>query len=111
MYKNRLEEIKEIHERANVAYKSYESSNACADQDTITDSLNTLFYEEHTDWLIEQAEKCESLVNELKEKIKVIDGRIERLSAPNQYHDQSKRIENLHGEALAFEKVLKMFNS
>ena len=59
MYKNRLEEIKEIHEKANYAYARYENSSACADQDTITDSLSTLFYEEHTDWLIEQAKKTE----------------------------------------------------
>ena len=61
MYKNRLEEIKEIHQEANEAYNRFESSSACADQNVIGDSLNTLFYEEHTDWLIEQAEKLEEI--------------------------------------------------
>lgn len=63
MYKNRLKEIKEIHEKATHAYARFENSSACADQDAITDSLITLFYEEHTDWLIEQAEMIERYQN------------------------------------------------
>lgn len=60
MHKNRLEKIKVIHTKAN---------DACAsnDQDTILYSLNTLFYDEHTDWLIEQAEKVERYEKALKE--------------------------------------------
>ena len=65
MYQNRLEEIKEIHEKANQAYESYESSSACADENTIKDSLSTLFYEEHTDWLIEQTEKLQKIEYEI----------------------------------------------
>ncbi|GED14843.1 hypothetical protein [Aneurinibacillus migulanus] len=49
----------------------------------------------------------EEIRNELKSKIAVIDKRIERRSGAN-YHDETKKIEMLHGEALAYEKVLKM---
>jgi hypothetical protein len=49
----------------------------------------------------------EELQEKLKEKIKAIDKRIERFSTPSNY-DWTKKIENLHGEALAYEKVLKM---
>lgn len=52
----------------------------------------------------------QTLEEVLKEKIKKIDERIERLSKPNQYHDQSKRIEMLHGEAYGYEKVIEMIN-
>lgn len=62
----RLEEIKEIHDKANQAYEDLDSSNACADEDIIKDNLSTLFYEEHTDWLIEQAEKLQKIEYEIE---------------------------------------------
>ncbi|GGE47868.1 hypothetical protein GCM10011391_28290 [Pullulanibacillus camelliae] len=65
---DRLEEIKEIHDRANEAYSRFESSSACADQDMVTDILNTLFYEEHTDWLIQTVEEQRQLIESLKYK-------------------------------------------
>lgn len=67
MSKTRLEKIKEIHEEANEAYSRFDSSSAYADQDIITDNLNTLFYEEHTDWLIDQADKAERYEKVLKQ--------------------------------------------
>lgn len=45
--------------------------------------------------------------NELKSKIAVIDKRIERRSGAT-FFDETEKMELLHGEALAYEKVLKM---
>lgn len=80
MDKNKLEEIKEIHAKANEAYNRFESSSACADQDIITDSLNTLFYEEYTDWLIGYAEESLKIESELRAKIDQQQQEIERLN-------------------------------
>lgn len=63
MFKNRLEEIKALHDEAN----QKASSNAYDDIDRVKDILQELFQEEHTDWLIEQAEKVEGLETRLKE--------------------------------------------
>jgi hypothetical protein len=52
----------------------------------------------------------EQLRNELKVRIERINKRIERLSAPS-FYDQTTKIENLHGEAMAYEKVLKMIEN
>ena len=49
----------------------------------------------------------EELEKKLKSKIITIDERINRLSQPS-FYDQSQKIENLHGEARAYEKVLQM---
>ena len=49
----------------------------------------------------------EELQKQLKEKIKKLDKRVERFEQPSNY-DFSKKIERLHGEALAYEKVLEM---
>lgn len=51
----------------------------------------------------------EKVENELKLKIKEIDKRIALRSGPN-YHDETKKIDSLHGEALAYEKVLEMLD-
>lgn len=47
------------------------------------------------------------LKNVLEEKIKVIDKRIEKRNGPC-YFDETKKVENLHSEAYAYEKVIKM---
>ncbi|MGX5489168.1 hypothetical protein [Bacillus cereus] len=52
----------------------------------------------------------QELKSVLVEKIKTIDKRIERLSGPS-FYDQTQKIENLHGEALAYGKVLKLIES
>lgn len=52
----------------------------------------------------------EELEKKLKKKIYNIDKRIERLSQPS-FYDQSQKIENLHGEAIAYEKVLQMIKN
>lgn len=49
----------------------------------------------------------EELQKRLKEKIEMLDKRIKRFEAPSTY-DWSKKIERLHSEASAYEKVLKM---
>lgn len=49
----------------------------------------------------------EEIRNEIKSKIAVIDKRIERRSGAT-FFDETEKIELLHGEALAYEKVLKM---
>jgi predicted nucleic acid-binding Zn-ribbon protein len=46
----------------------------------------------------------------LKEKNQQIDVRIKRLSGPS-FYDQTQKIENLHGEALAYEKVIKLIEN
>ncbi|MFE4525502.1 hypothetical protein ACFRCQ_25900 [Cytobacillus firmus] len=56
MYQDRLEEIKVIHNKANEAYMRAQDTGSCADEDIVRDSLSELFREEHTDWLIKQAE-------------------------------------------------------
>lgn len=45
--------------------------------------------------------------NELKSRITEIDKRIERRDGPN-FHDETKKIDLLHGEALAYEKVIEL---
>lgn len=86
MDKNKLEEIKEIHAKANEAYNRFESSSACADQDIITDSLNTLFYEEYTDWLIGYAEESLKIESELRAKIDQQQQEIEQLKNRLNHH-------------------------
>lgn len=50
---DRLQRIKESHEEANDLY----ADNSMQNSDKIKDILETLFLEEDTDWLIQQAEK------------------------------------------------------
>ncbi len=45
----------------------------------------------------------------LKDKIAQIDVRIQRRSEPS-FYDQTQNIENLHGEALAYEKIIQLIN-
>lgn len=52
----------------------------------------------------------QELKNALQEKIQKIDERIERLSGPS-FYDQTQKIERLHGEALAYGKVLELIES
>lgn len=58
-FDSRLDEIKYLHNEANDAYQRAMDTGSCADEDVVTDNLAKLFYEEHTDWLIEQAEQTE----------------------------------------------------
>jgi hypothetical protein len=52
-------------------------------------------------------DKIEKLEEILKAKIGILNRRIERRSGAN-FHDEDKKIEMLHGEALAYEKVLEI---
>ena len=56
--KERLEEIKELHEQANQAYHE-------KDFERMEHFLETLFTEEFTDWLIEQAERLHGTKHKL----------------------------------------------
>jgi chaperonin cofactor prefoldin len=49
----------------------------------------------------------EELKIELQDRIKKLDKRIETFEKPSNY-DWSKKIERLHSEASAYEKVIKM---
>lgn len=55
-------------------------------------------------------DKIEKLEGLLKHKIAILERRIERRSGAN-YHDETKKIEMLHGEALVYEKVLDMLKT
>lgn len=59
----RLKFIKDLHNEAT----EKAPSSAYADIDRVRDILQELFYAEHTDWLIEQAEKVERYEEVLKE--------------------------------------------
>jgi chaperonin cofactor prefoldin len=49
----------------------------------------------------------EELKKQLEQKIEQLDKRIETFEKPSNY-DWSKKMERLHSEASAYEKVLKM---
>lgn len=53
--------------------------------------------------------ELQELKKELQDKINTIDERIKRISGPS-FYDQTKRIENLHGEAFTYEKVIAMID-
>lgn len=57
-----LKEIKKIHEKANDLFNEDSFSN----REEIMEVLYELFTEEHTDWLIEQAEILEKTNAELE---------------------------------------------
>lgn len=57
----RLEEIKKLHEEAVKSSQIAFDTGSCAEEDNVKDILNDLFQKQHTDWLIEQAEKVERL--------------------------------------------------
>lgn len=99
-----LDEIKKIHEQANELYASNRQEEAY-------ELVKQLFLEEHTDWLLEQAEKVESLKEDNiqknftieKKNIQIDDLTHELLfySDPSNYiaiahlSDQSRLVEDL----------------
>jgi hypothetical protein len=58
----RLEYIKILHDEANEIGKN----GAKDSNEKITDLLNRLFYQAHTDWLIAQAERVQELEKHMK---------------------------------------------
>jgi hypothetical protein len=69
-----------------------------------SEHLNEIVYQEEEIYLT-----IEELKTKLKTKIEQIDSRIKKFEAPSNY-DWSKKIERLHSEASAYEKVLKMID-
>lgn len=63
----RLEEIKKLHEEAVKSSQIAFDTGSCAEEDKVKDILGDLFQKEHTDWLIEQAEKLEKIREEADE--------------------------------------------
>ena len=75
MSKERLEEILELHEKAVVAYED-------CDFLEMRKHIETLFLEEFTDWLIQQAERVQEL-EELIEDYKTVN---------KELHDRRKKL-------------------
>ncbi|WP_163526629.1 hypothetical protein [Halobacillus ihumii] len=88
----RLEAIKEIH---NKAIKVSEEGDIRME---LGDILGELFTKKHTDWLIEQAEKVESLQQQLEAKIMLVNNgwEDERYALQNQFEQQQKALNKFH---------------
>lgn len=86
MYKNQLEEIKKLHDEANsIAY-----SGSIDNREKINEIVLGLFNEEHTDWLIKQAEKAQRY-----EKALMFYANEENYEAWSEYEDATSYFNNV----------------